>query len=62
MHNMVGQNKKMQGLLYGVQNPSDKPGLLSKLKGNSGKREVEEKSKWEYESPSNMNAKSVIGK
>lgn len=59
---MVGQNKTMQGLLYGVQNPSENPSLLSKLKGNSGKRKVEEKSKWDYGSCSDMNAEFVIVK
>ncbi|QDS74791.1 hypothetical protein FKW77_002041 [Venturia effusa] len=32
LHNMVGQNETMQGLLYGIQNPNESPGLLTKLK------------------------------
>ncbi|TID15190.1 hypothetical protein E2P81_ATG08263 [Venturia nashicola] len=38
VHNVVSDSKMLQAVLYGVQNPSERPGrpgLLSKLKGGS---------------------------
>jgi hypothetical protein len=62
VHNMVGQSKTMQCLLYGVQNPIEKPGLLSKIKGDAEKWKVEGKGKWEYASEEGLGRKSVMGK
>lgn len=42
VHKMVRQNKMLQSILYGVQNPSDQPGLFSKLRGDSAKLKGEE--------------------
>lgn len=62
VHNMVGQSKMLQGLLYGIQNPDDRPGLLGKLKGNSGKRKGKQKDKWGYGGESDGDGKAVAGK
>jgi hypothetical protein len=62
VHSMVGQNKTMQCLLYGVQNPVDKPGLLSKIKEDAEKWKVEGKGKWEYASEEGGDGKSLMGK